>query len=215
MAVPMRAEVRRQDRPGHVGEAAGEERRGQLDDVMLRLEPGDVSAISARGRFRGSGQRRASCARRDARPWPSRRPAPRPDRSRLEAGRDGCATATAGDRAGQSARGSRCRIAILRQFDEFCGYVEGAVRRFERRRRVGSNSSGSSPCTRQVTSDGFTSFSASVRAALRQPSKSVSLSRVMKCMLILSSTPSLPSEAKQSTSPHAEDVDCFVASPSQ
>ncbi len=41
MAVPMRADIGRQDRPGHVGEAAREERRGQFDDVMLRLEPGD------------------------------------------------------------------------------------------------------------------------------------------------------------------------------
>ena len=41
VAVPMRADIRRQDRPGHVGEAPGEERRGGLDDVMLRLEPGD------------------------------------------------------------------------------------------------------------------------------------------------------------------------------
>ena len=41
MAVPMRADIRRQDRPGHVGKAAGEERRCQFDDMMLRLEPGD------------------------------------------------------------------------------------------------------------------------------------------------------------------------------
>ena len=41
MAVPMRADIRRQDRPWHVGEAAREERRGQFDDVVLRLEPGD------------------------------------------------------------------------------------------------------------------------------------------------------------------------------
>ncbi len=37
----MRAGIRRQDRPGHIGEPAREERRGQFDDVMLRLEPGD------------------------------------------------------------------------------------------------------------------------------------------------------------------------------
>ena len=42
MSVPMRTDVRRQDRPGHVGEAAGEERRGQLDDMMRRLKLGDV-----------------------------------------------------------------------------------------------------------------------------------------------------------------------------
>ena len=42
MAVPVRADVGRQDRPGHVGETAGEERRGGFDDVVLGLEPGDV-----------------------------------------------------------------------------------------------------------------------------------------------------------------------------
>ena len=41
MAVPMRADIRRQDRPGHVGKPAREERRGQLDDVVLWFEPGD------------------------------------------------------------------------------------------------------------------------------------------------------------------------------
>ncbi len=40
MAVPMRADVGRQDRPGHVGETAREERRRRFDDVMLGLEPG-------------------------------------------------------------------------------------------------------------------------------------------------------------------------------
>src|SRR5437870_10387786 len=40
MAVPMRADIRRQDRPGHVGEMAREEGGGQFDDVMLRFEPG-------------------------------------------------------------------------------------------------------------------------------------------------------------------------------
>ena len=45
MSVPMRTDVRRQDRPGHVGEAAGEERRRQFDDVMFRLEPGDVMRL--------------------------------------------------------------------------------------------------------------------------------------------------------------------------
>ena len=51
MAVPMRAEVGRQDRPGHVGEAAGEERRGQFDDMMLRLEPGDVMRVALAADF--------------------------------------------------------------------------------------------------------------------------------------------------------------------
>src|ERR1700712_4787633 len=45
-----------------------------------------------------------------------------------------------------------------------------------------SNSSGSLPCTVHVTSAGATLFKASVRAALRQPSKSVSLSREMRCI---------------------------------
>ena len=55
-----------------------------------------------------------------------------------------------------------------------CGGSGGGV--------VGSNSSGASPRTRQVMSAGLTSFSTSARAALRQPVKSVSLSRVMKCI---------------------------------
>ena len=41
MTIPMRANIRRQDRPRHVGEAARKERRGRFHDVMLRLEPGD------------------------------------------------------------------------------------------------------------------------------------------------------------------------------
>src|SRR5882724_7537211 len=42
VAVPMGAEIGREDRPGHIGEAAREKRRGELDDVVFRLEPGDV-----------------------------------------------------------------------------------------------------------------------------------------------------------------------------
>jgi len=42
-----------------------------------------------------------------------------------------------------------------------------------------SNSLGAFSRTIHVTSDGFTSFSANARAALRQPSKSVSRARVM------------------------------------
>ena len=41
MPVPMGADVRRQDRPGHVGVAARKERCGGFHDVMLRREPGD------------------------------------------------------------------------------------------------------------------------------------------------------------------------------
>src|ERR1043165_911477 len=57
---------------------------------------------------------------------------------------------------------------------------------------VGANSSGASPATRHITSDGFTSFSANARAALRQPSKSVSLSRVVWCMFLLLAMMSKP-----------------------
>ena len=42
VAVPVHAALGRQDRPAHLREAAHEERRGRLDDVVLRLEPGDV-----------------------------------------------------------------------------------------------------------------------------------------------------------------------------
>src|SRR3982750_2005749 len=42
----MCAEVRRQDRPWHVGKAPGEERRGELDDMMLWLEPGNVMCFA-------------------------------------------------------------------------------------------------------------------------------------------------------------------------
>src|ERR1700754_984731 len=50
----------------------------------------------------------------------------------------------------------------------------------------GSNSSGSLPRMVHVTSEGATSLSASARAALRQPSKSVSLSSVMRCIELYS-----------------------------
>jgi len=41
-AIPVDARLGRKDRPAPVGEAAREERRGRLDDVMRRLEPRDV-----------------------------------------------------------------------------------------------------------------------------------------------------------------------------
>ena len=41
MAVPIRADIRRQDRPRHIRKTPREERRGRFDDVMLRLEPGN------------------------------------------------------------------------------------------------------------------------------------------------------------------------------
>jgi len=44
-AVPVRAEVRRQDRPSHVGKAPAEERGGRFDDMMRRFEPGDEAAV--------------------------------------------------------------------------------------------------------------------------------------------------------------------------
>src|ERR1700721_16592 len=42
----MRTEVRRQDRPWHVGETARKEWRCQFDDMMLRLEPGDIVGVA-------------------------------------------------------------------------------------------------------------------------------------------------------------------------
>src|ERR1700710_859442 len=55
-----------------------------------------------------------------------------------------------------------------------CGGSDGGA--------VDSNNSGALPSPRHVTPAGFTSLSASARAALRQPTKSVSPSRVMKCI---------------------------------
>ena len=46
MAIPMRAEIRGEDRPGHVGKTPGEEWRCELDDVVFRLEPGDVMRVA-------------------------------------------------------------------------------------------------------------------------------------------------------------------------
>ena len=58
LAVPADAALGRQDRPAHGGEAAREERRRRLDDVMLGLEPGDVQrARRRRPRRRGSRKR--------------------------------------------------------------------------------------------------------------------------------------------------------------
>ena len=47
LAVPAHAALRRQDRPAHGREAAREEGRRRLDDVMLGLEPGDVQRRAA------------------------------------------------------------------------------------------------------------------------------------------------------------------------
>src|SRR3984957_20572056 len=45
MAVPMRADIGRQDRPGHVCKTPGKEWRAQFDDVMLRFKPGDETCF--------------------------------------------------------------------------------------------------------------------------------------------------------------------------
>lgn len=45
MTIPMGTNVRREDRPGHVGKTTRKERRGECDDVMLRLEPGGVMRL--------------------------------------------------------------------------------------------------------------------------------------------------------------------------
>ena len=70
-----------------------------------------------------------------------------------------------------------------RQFDEFGRDIETALRRFKLQAVGGRfEQLGFAACTDHVTSDGFTWLSASVRAAFRQGSKSVSLSRMMRCM---------------------------------
>ena len=68
----------------------------------------------------------------------------------------------------------------LRELDEFCGNVEGAVLRLQQCLGASAaNNPGSAPRTDQITSAGLTPFCANARAALRQPSKSVSPSRMM------------------------------------
>jgi hypothetical protein len=47
LTVPVHAALRREDGPAHGGEAAHEERRGRLDDVVLGLEPGDMQRLLA------------------------------------------------------------------------------------------------------------------------------------------------------------------------
>src|SRR5271170_1614871 len=81
--------------------------------------------------------------------------------------------------------GSRCRIADCASSTNLAETlkVPGASGRGVA--VGGANNSGVWPGAVHVTSDGLTSFSTSARAALRQPSKSVSPSSVMKCILVL------------------------------
>src|SRR6476619_1307433 len=80
---------------------------------------------------------------------------------------------------------SRCRIADCASSTNFAGTLKlvfalaGSVGNSS---ACDANNSGCLLLTRQVTSAGFTPFSTKFRAAVRQPSKSVSLSRVMKCI---------------------------------
>ena len=179
----MRAEIGRQDRPGHVGEAAREERRGQLDDVMLRLEPGDVARIALAADFAEAdeGVHLVLVATHGLRH--------RRDPRHVGIGRDVEQIVMAAQPPQQAIEnGKAFGIAVqdreLRQLDEFGGYAEGAgscrAAVFAALSGGGSSRSGLLPRTVQVTSDGFITFSTSARAALRQPSKSVSLSRVMR-----------------------------------
>ena len=46
--MPVDTALGRQDRPVHVAEAIDEERGGELDDMMLGLEPGDEARLAAR-----------------------------------------------------------------------------------------------------------------------------------------------------------------------
>ena len=135
VAVPMRAEIRRQDRPGHVGEAAGEERRGQFDDVMLRLEPGDEMRVPLAADFAEAdeGVHLVLVA--------PHRLGHRGDLRDIGIGRDLQQVVMAAQPPQQAIEhGEALGIAMqdrdLRQFDEFGRDVEGAVvRRFRQRRR--------------------------------------------------------------------------------
>ncbi len=187
----MRAEIGRQDRPRHVGEAAGKERRGQLDDVMLRLEPGDVMRVCSRPTSRKRTKACILCS------------------SRRTALAIAVTSATSGSVATDMQIGMTAQppqqpvqdrkaldIAMqdrrLRQFDEFCGNVEAGVRpcrfgrqRFGLRREqfrlvVLARARSHRPASRHSAR--------AFRAAVRQPSKSVSLSSVMKCMILTLST---------------------------
>src|SRR2546430_1916029 len=47
----MRADIARQDRPGHVGKTAGEERRGGVHQWVCRVEPGGENGVSVLAGF--------------------------------------------------------------------------------------------------------------------------------------------------------------------
>ena len=189
---------------------AREERRGQFDDMMLRLEPGDEVRFLLAADFAEAdkGVHLVLVAAHGL--------GHRGDLGHVGIGRDIEQIVVLPQPPQQAVeQGEPLGVAVqdrdLRQFDEFGRYVEGAVWRLQRRRRR-LEQFGRVAATLHVTSDGFTSFSASARAALRQPSKSVSLSRVMWCMLSL--TPR-HCEERSDEAIHVSargSMDCFVAS---
>ena len=98
-----------------------------FDDVMLRLEPGDVMRFPLAADFAKAdkGMHLVLVAAHGS--WPSPQLARHPDRSRPPADRDGCAAATAGDTGSRSAAVSRCRIADCASSTNLAGDVEGGV----------------------------------------------------------------------------------------
>ena len=109
LAVPVDRQLRRQDRPAHVGEAADEEAGRVADDVMVGLEEGDEAVVRPAARLRGNGRRRASCARRGGRPSPAARGGGAAGRRGLPSLCGSTAASTAWRRAKRSARGRNGR----------------------------------------------------------------------------------------------------------
>ena len=170
----------------HVGETAREERRGQFDDMMFRFEPGDEVRFMLAADFAEADKGvhlvlvAAYCLRH------------RGDLGHIRVGRDIKQIVILPQPSQQAIEQGEPRHAAmqdrnLRQFDGIPADTLKVPSGGSSGGAVGSNSSGASSATFQVTSDGFTSFSASARAALRQPSKSVSLSRLMMCISLLPS----------------------------
>ena len=127
----MRADVRGQDRPGHVGEAAREERRGQLDNVVLRLEPGDEVRFLLAADFAEAdkGMHLVLVAAHGLRH--------RGDLGDIGIGRDLEQVVVAAQPPQEAVEqgeplGATVQDCDLGQFDELGWDVESAVRRFER-----------------------------------------------------------------------------------
>ena len=174
VSVPMRADVRRQDRPGHVGEAPHEKRRGQLRQYDAPARTRRRSAMSALAADFAEADESMHlvlvAAHGLCHPATLRDIAVGRDLHQVVIAR---AAATAGDRATRSARGSRCRIADFAKLDEFARDIESAAAaRSTARMRIASNKSASTafaPSTSHRLAR--CRSSASARAALRQPSK--------------------------------------------